>query len=274
MENRPLVLVADDQPEITKLVSLSLDNEGFRVITAPDGPSALEQLSESNPDVLLLDVLMPGMSGIDVLKEVREHHPVPVIMLSARGAAAHVSEGLDLGADDYVVKPFHAAELAARIRAVMRRSRRGMASGQRRVGSAVVDLDERKVRLDDRPVRMSRSEWLLLELLLANEGRILLHHEILTHVWGPEYRDEIAYLRLWIGQLRRKLGIAPWEEGAIRTIQGLGYAFDPDGVLPRMQSRRPRQPRTAAPDGRPAAGATGATGAQSQPPRPVAGRAR
>jgi DNA-binding response OmpR family regulator len=245
LENRPLVLVADDQPEITRLVALSLENEGFRVLAANDGPSALEHLSESNPDVLLLDIMMPGMSGLDVLREVREHHPVPVIMLSALNSAAHVSNGLNMGADDYVVKPFNASELAARIRAVIRRSRRGMLSGRRRVAGATVDLDKRRVDMDGRPVRMSRSEWLLIELFLANEGRILLHHEILTHVWGPEYRDEIAYLRLWIGQLRRKLGIPPWEEGAIRTIQGLGYAFDPRGQLPRMQSRRPRRERPA-----------------------------
>jgi two-component system KDP operon response regulator KdpE len=168
---------------------------------------------------------------------------VPVILLSALSSTAHVSKGLNMGADDYVVKPFNASELAARIRAVIRRSRRGMLSGRRRVASAIVDLDRRRVEMDGRPVRMSRSEWLLIELFLANEGRILLHHEMLTHVWGPEYRDEIAYLRLWIGQLRRKLGIPPWEEGVIRTIQGLGYAFDPRGQLPRMQSRRPRRER-------------------------------
>ena len=241
MENRPLVLVADDQPEITKLVTMSLENEGFRVIAASDGPSALEQLSETNPDVLLLDVMMPGMSGLDVLREVRANHPVPVILLTARGATANVSQGLDLGADDYVIKPFNTAELAARIRAVIRRTRGGMAAGRRTVGAAEVDLDARRVRIDGRPVRMSRSEWLLLELFLTNKSRILLHHEILTAVWGPEYRDEVAYLRLWVGQLRRKLGIAPWEEGAIRTIQGLGYAYDPQGALPRMQSRRPRE---------------------------------
>jgi two-component system, OmpR family, KDP operon response regulator KdpE len=237
--NRPLVLVADDQPEITKLVSLSLENEGFRVITASDGPSALGQLSDTNPDILLVDVAMPGMSGLDVLREVRASHPVPVILLADRGSIANLSQGLDLGADDYVVKPFNIAELAARVRAVIRRSRRGMAGGTRDVGAAEVDLDARRVRIGDRPIRTSRNEWLLLELFLTNEGRILLHDEILSAVWGPEYRDEIAYLRLWIGQLRRKLGIAPWEEGAIRTIQGLGYAYDPRGTLPRMQSRRP-----------------------------------
>lgn len=240
MENRPLVLVADDQPEIRKLVALSLEAEGFRVLAAANGPQALAQLADANPDVLLLDIMMPGMSGMDVLREVREHHPVPVILLSARASTANVSEGLDLGADDYVTKPFHPAELGARIRAVMRRSRRGMLTGHREVGPVTIDLDRRTVTLAGSAVRMSRNEWLLLELFLANEGRILLHHEILSHVWGPEYRDEVAYLRLWIGQLRRKLGVAAWEEGSIRTVQGLGYAFDPKDQVPRMQSRRPR----------------------------------
>jgi two-component system KDP operon response regulator KdpE len=241
-ENRPLVLVADHQPEITRLVSMSLEGEGFRVITAPDGPSALGRLSDSHPDILLVDVAMRGMSGLDVLREVQASHPVPVILLADRGSISNLSRGLDLGADDYVVKPFNTAELAARIRAVLRRSRRGMAAGMRSVGAAEVDLDARSVRMEGRPIRTSRSEWLLLELFLSNEGRILLHDEILSAVWGPEYRDEIAYLRLWVGQLRRKLGIAPWEEGVIRTIQGLGYAYDPNGALPRMQSRRPHQP--------------------------------
>jgi two-component system, OmpR family, KDP operon response regulator KdpE len=246
VENRPLVLVADDQPEITKLVALSLEAEGFRVIVASNGPEALAKLADANPDVFLLDIMMPGMSGIDVLREVRANHPVPVVLLSARASTASVSEGLDLGADDYVIKPFHTAELVARIRAVMRRARRGMLSGNRPIGPAVIDLDRRTVSLRGTPVRMSRNEWLLLELFLANEGRILLHHEILSHVWGPEYRDEVAYLRLWIGQLRRKLGVGAWEEGPIRTVQGLGYAFDPNDEVPRMQSRRPRRPAIAA----------------------------
>jgi two-component system KDP operon response regulator KdpE len=242
-ENRPLVLVADDQPEITKLVSQSLENEGFRVITAHDGQSALGQLSDANPDILLVDVAMPGMSGLDVLREVRASHPVPVILLADRGSVANLSQGLDLGADDYVVKPFNTAELAARVRALIRRSH-GLAGGTRRFGAAEVDLDNRRVQIDGRAIRTSRHEWLLLELFLTNEGRILLHDEILSAVWGPEYRDEIAYLRLWIGQLRRKLGIGPWEEGAIRTVQGLGYAYDPRGDLPQMHSRRPHRPVT------------------------------
>jgi len=239
-ENRPLVLVADQQREIARLVTLALTSSGFRVISATDGPSALERISESNPDVVLLDATMPGMTNYDVLRELRESRRLPIILLSSNPAAAQISEGLDAGADDYIVKPFHPGELAARVRAVLRRTRRGMLSGRRRIANAVIDLGRRRVTVGSTPLRMSRTEWLLLELFLTHESRILLHEEILRHIRGPEYRDEIAYLRLWIGQLRRKLGVPPWEEGPIRTIQGLGYAYDPGGVLPRMRSRRPR----------------------------------
>jgi two-component system KDP operon response regulator KdpE len=268
MENRPLVLVVDDQAEITKLVSLSLGDAGFRVVAAHDGASALERISELNPDVVLLDVSMPGISGLDVLRELRAGRPVPAILLSARASTSQVSEGLDLGADDYIIKPFHPRELAARVRAVLRRSRRGMLAGIRRINDAVVDLDGRRLRVRGKPVTTSRPEWLLLELFLANEGRILLHEEILTHVWGPEYRDEVAYLRLWVGQLRRKLGIRAWEEGPIRTIQGLGYAFDPEGQLPRMRSRRPQG--TGAPDPEEQAASPPAAEAAARADRPPA----
>jgi two-component system KDP operon response regulator KdpE len=241
MDNRPLVLIADDQPEFSRLVTLSLEREGFRVASAPDGLSAIDRVSELNPDLLLLDIGMPGMSGLDVLREIRDTHAMPVIFISGQSTASAMTTGLDQGADDYIAKPFHPTELAARIRAVLRRRRR-MVGGRRRIGAALVDLDGRTVTRDGQPVRIGRVEWLLLEHLLTNEGRIVLHEELLTHVWGPEYRDDIPYLRLWIGQLRRHLGIPAWEEGAIRTIQGMGYAYDPDETIPTMRSRRPRSP--------------------------------
>ena len=249
MDNRPLVLVADDQPEFTRLVARSLGMEGFRVEIANDGYAALDKVSELNPDVLLLDLAMPGLSGIDVLRELRGTHPIPVILLASEAAASAVSRGLDHGADDYVAKPFHPRELAARIRAVLRRGRR-LIGGIHRVGAAEVDLDRRLVTRNGDPVPVSRVEWLLLEVLLSNPGRILLHEELLTRVWGPEYRDDVPYLRLWIGQLRRHLGIPPWEEGPIRTIQGMGYAFDPNAAIPPMRSRRPHDsilPRSSGP---------------------------
>jgi two-component system KDP operon response regulator KdpE len=239
MDNKPLVLVADDQPEFTRLVSLSLGAEGFRVETATSGLEALDKVSELNPDVLLLDLGMPDMPGTEVLREIKETHPMPVILVTGQTSVASVTAGLDLGADDYVTKPFHPGELAARIRSVLRRNRR-MVGGTRRIGEAEVDFESRRVTIDGQEVRVGRVEWLLLEHLLAHEGRILMHEELLTHVWGPEYRDDVPYLRLWIGQLRRRLGIPPWEEGPIRTIQGMGYAYDPTESIPTMRSRRPR----------------------------------
>jgi two-component system KDP operon response regulator KdpE len=242
LDNRPLVLVADRQPEFTRLVALSLGKEGFRVESAHDGLSALDKVSELNPDLLLLGVDLPHGPGLQILEELRDSHPIPVILVDQQSAAAAVSAGLDQGADDFVAKPFHPRELAARVRAVLRRKRH-MLGGQRMVGRALVDLDRREVQIDGRSVAMGRVEYLLLEHLVTNEGRILLHEELLTRVWGPEYRDDVPYLRLWVGQLRRRLGIPAWEEGPIRTIQGMGYAFDPDHVIPVMRSRRPRARR-------------------------------
>ena len=241
------MLVADRQPEFTRLVALSLGREGFRVESAHDGVSALDKVSELNPDLLLLGVDLPESSGLELLAELRESHPLPVILVDQQSAAAAVSAGLDHGADDFVAKPFHARELAARVRAVLRRRRR-MLGGRRRVGRANVDLDRRQVELEGKPVAIGRVEWLLLEELVTNEGRIMLHDELLTRVWGPEYRDDVPYLRLWIGQLRRRLGIPAWEEGPIRTIQGMGYAFDPEHLIPVMRSRRPRAGRQGAGD--------------------------
>jgi len=256
IDNRPVVLVADRRPEVTRLVALSLGPEGLRVEAVHDGAAALDQVSLLNPDVLLLDRDLPGPDWRSLLREILEHHPLPVILLDSRSSAVAARAALDGGADDVVTKPFHPPELAARIRAVLRRRRR-LLSGQRRVGQAVVDLDQRQVRIDGRTVRVSRVEWTLLEHLLANEGRILLHEELLTRVWGPAYRDDVPHLRLWIGQLRRRLGIPAWEEGPIRTIHGIGYALDPHDAIPPMRSRRPRAP--ARPSGGSAACNTTAT---------------
>ena len=258
MDNRPLVLVADRQPELTRLVAISLGREGFRVESANDGLIALEKVSELNPDLLLLGVNLPGVSGLDIMSELRETHPLPVILIDDQTAVSAVSAGLNQGADDFVAKPFHPAELAARVRAVLRR-RRHLLTGRRRVGPAMVDFDQREIELDGRPVQMGRVEWTLLEHLLSNEGRILLHDELLTRVWGPEYRDDVPDLRLWVGQLRRRLGIPAWEEGPIRTIQGMGYAFDPDHSIPVMRSRRPRAER-----GRPGEGGNRAASRENQ----------
>jgi two-component system KDP operon response regulator KdpE len=229
LANQPLVLVADDEPRITKLVALTLHDEGFRVVTASGGEEALRKAEEMRPDIVLLDIVMPDLDGIEVMKQLREWRPVPVILLTAKGATADKAKGLDLGADDYIAKPFHPDELAARVRAVLRRAS-GVApgSGIVHVDGVEIDLERRLVTRDGELVSLSRTEWLLLQHLAANAGKVVLHTELLTKVWGPEYRDDLQYLRVWISRVRRKLGAAPGSPGPITTFQGIGYVLNAD----------------------------------------------
>jgi two-component system KDP operon response regulator KdpE len=230
MNNQLLVLVADDEPRITKLVALTLRDEGFRVVTANSGQEALRKAEELRPDLVLLDIVMPDLDGIEVMRQLREWRPVPVVLLTAKGSTADKARGLDLGADDYVAKPFHPDELAARVRAVLRRAAGSPAAGVVRVGDIEIDLERRLVTRNGELVALSRTEWLLLQHLAANAGRVVLHTELLTKVWGPEYRDDLQYLRVWISRVRRKLGAPPGEPGPITTFQGIGYVLDVDGV--------------------------------------------
>jgi two-component system KDP operon response regulator KdpE len=227
VSTEPLVLVADDETRITKLVSLALKEEGFRVIVADGGREALQKAEDYRPDVVVLDIVMPDLDGIDVMRELHERRSVPVILLTAKGSTSDKAQGLDLGADDYIAKPFHPDELAARIRAVLRRAS-GVApgSGILAFDDVEVDLERRIVRRDGEIVQFSRTEWLLLQHLAANAGKVVLHTELLTKVWGPEYRDDLQYLRVWVSRVRRKLGAAPGEPGRIKTFQGIGYLLD------------------------------------------------
>jgi two-component system, OmpR family, KDP operon response regulator KdpE len=232
MSTAPLVLVADDEPRITKLVALTLSDEGFRVVTASGGEEALRKAEAVRPDVILLDIVMPDLDGVEVMRRLREWRPVPVILLTARGTASDKAKGLDLGADDYVAKPFHPDELAARVRAVLRRTTgSSQEAGLLTFDGIEIDLDRRLVRRDGELVVLSRTEWLLLQHLALNAGKVVLHGELLTKVWGPEYRDDLQYLRVWISRVRRKLGAAPGEPGPIRTFQGIGYVLDAERSL-------------------------------------------
>lgn len=233
MNAEPVVLVADDEPRITKLVALTLHDEGFRVVTAHGGEEALRVAEEIRPDLVLLDIVMPDLDGIEVMRELREWRPVPVILLTAKGATADKARGLDLGADDYIAKPFHPDELAARVRAVLRRAT-GVSPGAGivRVNDIEIDLERRIVTRRGELVSLSRTEWLLLQHLAANAGKVVLHTELLTTVWGPEYRDDLQYLRVWISRVRRKLGAAPGEPGPISTFQGIGYVLNATTATP------------------------------------------
>jgi two-component system KDP operon response regulator KdpE len=233
MSTRPLVLVADDEPRIAKLVSMALIPEGFRVASAGSGRDALAKAEEIRPDIVLLDIVMPDLDGMEVMRRLRERRPVPVILLTAKGSPSEKAAGLDLGADDYIAKPFHPDELAARVRAVIRR-----AAGPQPTGGVVtfddveIDLERRMITRGGEVVALSRTEWLLLQHLAMHADAVVLHTELLTKVWGPEYRDDLPYLRVWVSRVRRKLGAPPGEPGRIRTFAGIGYLLDtsPEGA--------------------------------------------
>jgi two-component system KDP operon response regulator KdpE len=208
---------------------MALTDEGFRVVTAAGGEEALAKAEEVRPDIVLLDIVMPDLDGIEVMRQIRERRSVPVILLTGKGSASDKAKGLDLGADDYIAKPFHLDELTARVRAVLRRASGVSTSagiGPVHFDDVEIDLERRMVTRDGEIVELSRTEWLLLQHLAVNAGKVVLHTELLTKVWGPEYRDDLQYLRVWISRVRRKLGAKPGEPGRIKTFQGIGYLLD------------------------------------------------
>jgi two-component system, OmpR family, KDP operon response regulator KdpE len=239
MQNQSLVLVADDEPRITKLVAATLREEQFRVVTAESGAQALKMADELRPDIAVLDLILPDLDGIEVMRQLRESRPIPIILLTGASSATDKARGLDLGADDYIAKPFHPDELCARVRAVLRRTD-GHAhadAGVVRVAGYEIDLEARLVRLGNEVIPFSRTEWMLLHHLALNAGKVVLHSELLTKVWGPAYRDDLQYLRVWVSRVRRKLGAGRGEQGPIITYQGIGYSLVPDPEPPGAEAR-------------------------------------
>lgn len=223
----PLVLAVDDEPGILRLISLELSTQGFRVVTAEDGASALSSAEEHQPDIVLLDIVMPDMTGLEVMRHLRERVNVPIILLTAKGSDADKVRGLEMGADDYLAKPFSPEELSARVRAVLRRTiGAGTTESIVRAGDIEVDLSRRLVKRDGELVALTRTEWMLLQHLASHPGRIMLSGELLAKVWGPEYRDDLQYLRVWVSRLRRKLESDHTQPRIIRTFAGIGYMFD------------------------------------------------
>lgn len=228
VDARPLVLTVDDEPGILRLITLELTEQGFNVIVAANGQEALSLVDEQRPDVVLLDIIMPGIAGLEILNKLRERWTdLPVIFVTAKVSDLDKVRGLESGADDYVVKPFNPDELAARIRAVLRRSSSSPHAGAIVCpGDLEIDLAARQVTRQGEPVVLTRIEWLLLQQLAANAGRTLLSSELLTRVWGPEYKSDFQYLRVWIYRLRRKLGDDSAEPHIIQTRHGIGYVLN------------------------------------------------
>jgi two-component system KDP operon response regulator KdpE len=221
---KPLVLVVDDEPGILRLIDLVLTNDGFRVISAENGLEALHLADQRRPDLVILDIKMPEMSGMEVMRRIRERIRMPVILLTGQSQDENKVLGLESGADDYIVKPFNPSELSARVRAVLRRAHHLPGDGGRlRTDGVEIDLDSRLVRKDGKIVTLTRTEWRLLQELASNAGRVMLNEEILSRVWGSDYRDDLQYLRVWISRLRSKLEQVPSEPRIIATFPGIGY---------------------------------------------------
>lgn len=221
---KPLVLVVDDEPGILRLINLVLSNDGFRVELAENGAEALHVAEHRRPDLIILDLRLPEMSGLEVMRRIRERMATPVILLTGQTQHEAKIAGLESGADDYIVKPFNPRELNARVKAVLRRAHRLPGNGARlRIDGVEIDLDARVVTRNGERVDLTRTEWRLLRELASNAGRVMLNEEILARVWGPDYRDDLQYLRVWISRLRAKLEQVPSEPRVIVTFPGIGY---------------------------------------------------
>ena len=227
-EPRYRILVVDDEPRMIHFIRLNLEHDGFEVVEAANGLLALQQLRDMLPDLVLLDISMPELDGFETLRMLREISTVPVIMLTARGDEDDRVRGLELGADDYVTKPFSPRELVSRVRAVLRRTE---IAGPAEKAAIQVDerlslnFDRREVLVEGRPVKLRPTEYRLLYHLVQNAGWVVPHDQLLAKVWGYEYREETHYLRLYINYLRQKLEPDPANPRYILTERGVGYRF-------------------------------------------------
>jgi two-component system response regulator RegX3 len=230
----PTVLVVEDEDSFVEALTIGLNREGFRVKVARDGGEALDLFDAVQPDLVLLDVMLPKVSGLDVCRELRRRSSVPIIMVTAKGSEIDTVVGLEVGADDYVTKPYRMRELVARMRAVLRRRGSDGAtpstSGQvLQVGDVTLDPESHEVVVRGELVQLPLKEFELLELLLDNAGRVLTREVLIDRVWGPDYVGDTKTLDVHVKRLRSKVEHDPSHPSRIVTIRGLGYKYDPKG---------------------------------------------
>ncbi|GAB4503895.1 MAG: response regulator transcription factor [Anaerolineales bacterium] len=226
--DRRRILVVDDEERMVRFIRMNLEHDGFQVSEAFNGKQAIQKLRDLTPDLILLDVMMPDLDGFEVLETIREISNVPVIMLTAKGEEDDRVRGLELGADDYVTKPFSPRELASRVKAVLRRTESvsGSMHGLIEVDERLkIDFDRREIWLEGKLVKLRPTEYRMLYHLVQNAGWVISHEQLLTKVWGYEYRDEPHYVRLYINYLRQKLEVDPANPKYILTERGVGYRF-------------------------------------------------
>jgi two-component system, OmpR family, KDP operon response regulator KdpE len=222
------VLLVDDEPRILDSVRMNLEVEGFEVNEANNGLEAIDKLRRFLPDLVVLDVMMPEMDGFDTLRELRRFSTVPVIMLTVKADERDVARGLELGADDYIAKPFSQMVLVARIKAVLRRAELPPPTPRQEIAvddRLRIDFERREVVVDGKKVQLRPTEFRLLYHLVSNPGMVLSHETLLSRVWGPEYRDASHYLRLYVNYLRQKIEMDPANPTYILTERGVGYRF-------------------------------------------------
>ena len=221
------VLVVDDEPQIVRALAINLRARGYDVCTAGDGTEALHIAAAHPPDVVILDLGLPDLDGVDVITGLRGWTTVPILVLSGRSDSTDKVDALDAGADDYVVKPFGMDELMARLRVMLRRNTPGEAAPAVEFGDVLVDLAATRVTVRGEEVRLTPTEWHLLEVLVRHPGKLLSQRQLLTDVWGPGYETAQGNLRLYMAQLRRKLEPDPSRPRFFRTEPGMGYRFHP-----------------------------------------------
>jgi len=235
MNNNPLVLIVDDEPKLVRLVKEVLTATGFNVIAVSEGQNAIDTIALEKPDLVLLDIVLAGdIDGYEVTERIREFSNIPIIMLTAKTRESDLLRGFDLGVDDYITKPFSAKELLARVRAVLMRTQVLMGESFENeiiCGPLYIDLARRRVMFNNKVVRLTRTEYNLLYQLAIHLNKVVLHSELLSAVWGPEYRDDLEYLRAYICYLRRKIEPNPEKPIFLITSPGVGYMLEcPDNL--------------------------------------------
>ncbi len=233
-EDKELILLIEDEPQMRRFLRITLLSNGYRLVETETGAEGLLQAASRNPDVVLLDLGLPDMDGLEVTTRLREWTQTPVIVISAREQEQDKVKALDAGADDYLTKPFDAGELLARIRVALRHALRQRSGRQEPVFSLYnmrVDLAQRQVFLDDREVHLTPIEYKLLTTLIRHAGKVITHRQLLTEVWGPAHVNEVQYLRVYMTQLRHKLEADPARPRFLMNEPGIGYRlkFDPEG---------------------------------------------
>lgn len=223
MKNQDRILIVDDEIQIRRLLQITLESAGFNISLATTGEEGIQQAAMARPDIIILDLGLPDIDGIEVLKKLREWTKIPILILSVRSNEGDIIAALDAGADDYLNKPFRSGELLARIRTALRHNQPANIEAVFQSGPLYVDLSSRIVKVNDNAIKLTPTEYSLLSLFVRNAGKVLTHNYILQQIWGPTFEEETQYSRVYVGQLRKKLEQNPTNPKLILTESGIGY---------------------------------------------------